>query len=91
MAATTLSTALMVAPKLADAGVDVLEAPLKPNRIRGFQALKRQAALPILMDEGVISPIELEEFIHLKMIDGVAMKPSRCGGLESARRQIESL
>lgn len=86
-----VDTALMVAPKLADAGVDVLEAPLKPNRIRGYQALKRQAALPILMDEGVISPIELDEFIHLKMIDGVAMKPARCGGLESARRQIELL
>jgi L-alanine-DL-glutamate epimerase-like enolase superfamily enzyme len=83
--------ALAAAPQLADAGVDVLEAPLKPNRIRGYQALKRQGALPILMDEGIVSPIELEEFIRLKMLDGVAMKPSRCGGLVSARRQIELL
>ncbi len=86
-----VDAALAVAPRLADAGVDVLEAPLKPNRIRGYQALKRQAALPILMDEGVVSPVELDEFIHLNMIDGVAMKPSRCGGLESARQQIELL
>lgn len=86
-----LATALAVAPRLADAGVDVLEAPLKPNRIRGYQALKKQGALPILMDEGVMSPVELEEFIRLKMLDGVAMKPSRCGGLVSARRQIELL
>ena len=86
-----VDTALAVAPKLADAGVDVLEAPLKPNRIRGYQTLKRQGALPILMDEGVVSPVELDEFVHLKMIDGVAMKPSRCGGLESARQQIELL
>jgi L-alanine-DL-glutamate epimerase-like enolase superfamily enzyme len=82
-------TALEVAPKLADAGVDVLEAPLKPNRISGYQALKRLGALPILMDEGVVSPVELEEFIRLKMIDGLAMKPSRCGGLMSNKRQIE--
>lgn len=82
-------TALQAAPKLADVGVDVLEAPLKPNRISGYQALKRQGALPILMDEGVVSPVELEEFIRLKMIDGIAMKPSRCGGLVSAKRQIE--
>jgi L-alanine-DL-glutamate epimerase-like enolase superfamily enzyme len=82
-------TALQAAPKLADVGVDVLEAPLKPNRISGYQALKRQGALPILMDEGVVSPVELEEFIRLKMIDGMAMKPSRCGGLVSAKRQIE--
>ncbi len=84
-------TALAVAPKLADAGVDVLEAPIKPNRLSGYQALKRQGALPILMDEGVVSPVELEEFIRLKMIDGVAMKPSRCGGLVSAKKQIEIL
>ncbi len=84
-------TALTAAPKLADAGVDVLEAPLRPNRISGYQALKRQGALPILMDEGVISPVELEEFIRLKMLDGVAMKHARCGGLLSAKRQIELL
>ena len=84
-------TALQAAPRLADAGVDVLEAPLKPNRISGYQALKKQGALPILMDEGVVSPVELEEFIRLKMLDGVAMKHSRCGGLVSAKRQIELL
>lgn len=82
-------TALKAAPRLADAGVDVLEAPLRPNRISGYQALKKQGALPIFMDEGVISPIDLEEFIKLGMMDGVAMKPARCGGLVSNKRQIE--
>ncbi len=81
--------ALAAAPKLAEAGVDVLEAPLKPNRIRGYQALKRQGALPILMDEGVVSPVELVEFIRLKMLDGLAMKAARTGGLFCAKRQIE--
>jgi L-alanine-DL-glutamate epimerase-like enolase superfamily enzyme len=82
-------TALEAAPQLADAGVDVLEAPLKPNRMSGYRELKKQAALPILMDEGVVSPVELEEFIRLDMMDGMAMKPSRCGGLISNKRQIE--
>ncbi len=82
-------SALIAAPRLADAGVDVLEAPLRPNRISGYQALKRQGALPILMDEGVVSPLDLEEFIRLDMCDGIAMKPARCGGLMSNRRQIE--
>jgi L-alanine-DL-glutamate epimerase-like enolase superfamily enzyme len=82
-------TALRAAPRLAGAGVDVLESPLRPNRMSGYQALKKQGALPILMDEGVISPIDLDEFIKLGMLDGVAMKPARCGGLASAKRQIE--
>ncbi len=82
-------TALKAAPRLADAGVDVLESPLRPNRISGYQALKKQGALPILMDEGVISPTDLDEFRKLGMLDGVAMKPARCGGLLSNKRQIE--
>ena len=73
------------------AGVDVLEAPLRPNHISGYRELKAQGALPILMDEGVISPTDLIEFIKLDMLDGVAQKPARCGGLVSCRRQIEIL
>ena len=81
--------ALAAAPLLARAGVDVLESPLRPNLISGYRALKKQGALPILMDEGLVSPTELEEFIALGMLDGAAMKPARCGGLLSCRRQIE--
>ncbi|MBK8975833.1 MAG: mandelate racemase [Planctomycetes bacterium] len=84
-----LDSALRAARGLADAGVDVLEAPLRPNRISGYQRLRALGALPILMDEGVVDIVELEEFTELGMLDGVAMKPSRCGGLSSNRRQIE--
>lgn len=85
------ATALAVAPKLADLGVAVLEQPLPANRLGGYRRLKRQGALPILMDEGIVSSVELEEFIDLKLLDGVAMKPARCGGLTEAKRQIERL
>ena len=86
-----LATALRAAPRLAEAGANVLEAPIRPNLLSGYQALKRQGALPIYMDEGIVSPAELAEFIKLGMLDGVAEKPSRCGGLFSCRRQIELL
>ncbi len=84
-----LTTALALAPKLADLGVRIFESPLPPNRLRDYQTLKRQGAVPVFLDEGVISPVELEEFIHLNMMDGISMKPARCGGLTSCRRQIE--
>lgn len=87
----SLSDALEVAPKLADIGVPVLEQPLAANRLSGYQELKKQGALPILMDEGVVSPVELIEFIKLGCLDGVAMKPARCGGLRSAQQQVEIL
>ena len=86
-----LATALEVAPKLADLGVPVLEQPLKSNRLTGYQELKKQGALPIIMDEGVVSPVDLMEFIKLGCCDGASLKPARCGGLTSAQQQIEIL
>lgn len=85
-----VETAMAAAPRLAEAGVDVLEAPLRPNQISGYQKLKRQAALPITMDEGVITPVEAKEFIDLGMIDGLTIKISRCAGLYYGRQQIEA-
>jgi len=82
----TLDMARTLAPRFADLGLRALESPLPPNRIRDYQALTRQAALPILMDEGIVSPVETEEFIALKMFDGIAMKVARCGGLWHALR-----
>jgi L-alanine-DL-glutamate epimerase-like enolase superfamily enzyme len=87
----TLQTALEMAPKLSDLGLNALESPLPPHRIRDYQALTRQGALHILMDEGIVSPAETEEFIALKMMDGVAMKVARSGGLTSASQIVTLL
>lgn len=84
-----LATAMAVAPRLADAGMAVFEQPLPANRLTGYQEMKKQGALPIIMDEGVISPSDLIEFMKLGCCDGVAMKPARCGGLVSAVQQVE--
>lgn len=77
----TPEQALAIAPKLRDAGVDVLESPLPPTAIRGYQALKKQGALPILMDEGIVGPDVSAEFIALGLMDGMALKPARNAGL----------
>jgi L-alanine-DL-glutamate epimerase-like enolase superfamily enzyme len=84
-----LPTALEVAPKLADAGVDVLEQPIAANRLSGYRELKRLGALPILMDEGVVSPVDLIEYIRLDLLDGVVMKPARSAGLLPSKEQWE--
>lgn len=85
------ASALEMARKLADIGVAVLEGPLHPNQISGYQDLRKLNALPIIMDEGCISPSDVTEFIRMKMMHGIAMKHSRCGGLVSAKAQIELL
>ena len=86
-----LSTAMQVLPRLADVGVPVLEQPIKVNHISGYQRLRELGALPIILDEGMVSPVEVLEYIKLGCCDGIAMKPARCGGLVSSVQQIEML
>lgn len=86
--------ALAMLPRFAELGFAALEQPLPANRLTGYRALRQQRALPILMDESLVSCVELEEFAKLELLDGVAMKVSRCGGLaESARmvRRVQEL
>ncbi|MBN8730272.1 MAG: mandelate racemase [Acidobacteria bacterium] len=86
-----LASALEAAPKLKNAGVNVLEQPVPPNRLSWLAELKKQGALPLLLDEGVVSVTDLEEFDKLGLLDGVAMKPARTAGLWDAERQVAYL
>jgi L-alanine-DL-glutamate epimerase-like enolase superfamily enzyme len=84
----TLDGALKMIPKLADIGVVVIESPLPPHQIRGYQALKRQGALPIYMDEGLILDKAVEEFIALEMLDGITIKTARSSGIWQSSKII---
>lgn len=84
-------TALKAAPKFAALGVSFLEQPVPANCLSGFAALKQQGALPIIMDEGLVSVTDLREFHTLGLLDGAAIKVSRCGGLTEAKRQVDYL
>lgn len=86
-----LPAALRAAPRLADLGVPVLEQPIPINQISGYQELVRQGALPIVLDEGMVTPTEVREYIRLGCCHGVAVKQARCGGLVPARAQVELL
>jgi len=84
-----LETAMAVAPKLADIGIAAFEQPLPANRLSWYKQLMKQKALPVLMDEPIVSVVDLEEFHKLGLLDGVAMKVSRCGGLTESRKIVE--
>ena len=85
-----VDTALEVLPRLADAGVDVIESPLPPMQVCGYQALRRQGALPIVMDEGVISAQDAEAFMSLGMMDGLTLKIGRSAGMWQTRQIVET-
>ena len=78
------ASALAAAREFANMGLQALEQPLPANRLSGYQRLRKQRALPIVMDEGIVSHVDLQEFLKLELLDGVAMKVARCGGLTEA-------
>ena len=84
-----LDTALAVAPRFADLGIAAFEQPMPANRLTWYRKLHKQRALPILMDEPIVSAVDLEEFHRLGLLDGVAMKLSRCGGLTESRKVLK--
>lgn len=84
-----LAAALHVAPRFADLGIAAFEQPLPANHLVPLRTLRHQHALPILLDEPVVSLDDLRTFHELGLLDGVAMKVSRCGGLTESRRILE--
>jgi L-alanine-DL-glutamate epimerase-like enolase superfamily enzyme len=66
----------------------VIESPLSPHQIRGYQALKKQGALPVFMDEGIILDEVVEEFIALEMLDGITIKTARSSGIWQSQKII---
>ncbi len=86
-----LETALWVMPRLRDLGVNVMEQPVAANQLTALAAIRKQGALPVVLDEGLVNVRDLEEFHKLGCLDGAAMKPARTAGLFDARRQVEYL
>lgn len=86
-----LEDALRVGPRFAELGIAAFEQPLPANQLIGYRKLVEQGALPILMDEGIVSVEDLRTFHQLGMLNGVAMKVSRSGGLTSSREMVEYL
>ncbi len=86
----TEEIALKMLPKLADLGVEVMESPLPPYKFSGYQALTKQGAMPIYMDEGIIQAETVEEFIRLDMLDGITVKTARAAGIFENKKIIET-
>ena len=86
-----VASAAAIAPRLAELGVAALEQPLPTNRLTGYVELRKQRALPILLDESIVSTSDFDEFHRLGMHDGVAVKLARMGGLTETWRLARRL
>lgn len=85
----SLAAALVAVRRLADVGVDLLEAPVPPNRLTDYPRLRRAAGLPIGLDEGLCDPIDLIQLLRLEALDVFVIKLARMGGLRRSRQALE--
>lgn len=84
-----LDTALALTPHLAELGIAAIEQPFAGNRMSWYRNLKRRGAVPILLDETLLTAIDAAEFYELGMYDGVVLKVARSGGLSESLRLAE--
>lgn len=81
----TYAQALRLIPELESAGLDLLEQPLPSNQLRDWRALKSRLRIPLAVDEPIVSPRDLSEWLLQDLITAFVIKPTRNGGLFPSR------
>ncbi|MGC6480113.1 MAG: dipeptide epimerase [Flavobacteriaceae bacterium] len=74
----SVEQALDMIPWLADRQVEYVEQPLAKGNEKGLKELKRQAALPIYVDESCHTAADIPQWFS--WVDGVNIKLMKCGG-----------
>lgn len=88
--ALTLDEALELAPRLHERGVALLEQPLPREELDGMARLARKSPLPVVADEPVQAPGDVERIAELGAPLGVNVKVQKVGGLLAARECIRA-
>lgn len=81
----TFQEALQMIPSLEAAGLDLLEQPIASNQMSNWHALKQRMRIPLSVDEPIVSPRDLMEWVRQDLITAYTMKVTRTGGLFPSR------
>jgi muconate cycloisomerase len=77
-----------VAPRFAEAGVNVLEQPLAADQRHLMAQLRAATTLPLALDEATVGPADAFHYIAQGMVDYFVIKVTRSGGLWPTVQQI---
>ncbi|MFD4781944.1 muconate/chloromuconate family cycloisomerase [Rhodococcus qingshengii] len=78
-------TALRYLPQLAEGGVELIEQPTPADQIEVLAELSRLLPIPIMADESVQTPHDALEIARRSAADVIALKTTKCGGLQRSR------
>ena len=65
-------------------GVTTLEEPINNPDWASWRTLRHEVGLPIMLDESILSPADLQAAIQAKVIDSLNIKLTRVGGITQA-------
>ncbi|MBR8459711.1 muconate/chloromuconate family cycloisomerase [Burkholderia dolosa] len=76
--------AIWAAPRLADAGVSLVEQPIAASNRAGLQRLTQLARIPVMADEALHGPVDAFALAQARAADVFAVKIAQSGGLLGA-------
>jgi L-alanine-DL-glutamate epimerase-like enolase superfamily enzyme len=84
----TAEQTIKISPELKQLGVEFIEQPLAADDVEGMKKVFVESELPVIADESCI--IESDVALCHGLFHGVNIKLTKCGGLTSAKRMIET-
>ncbi|CAM3185341.1 muconate/chloromuconate family cycloisomerase [Prescottella defluvii] len=81
-------TALRFVPELVDGGVELVEQPTPAEQVEVLAELNRLVAAPVMADESVHTPHDALGIAKLGAADVLAVKTTKCGGLQRSKEVV---
>lgn len=78
-------TALAQLPKLADAGIELVEQPIPGREIETLAELTRTLRIPVMADESLRTPTDALRLAKLGAADVYSLKTTKSGGLRATK------
>lgn len=84
-----LLTSLTYLPRLADAGVDLIEQPVPGAEVEALAEINRALPIPVMADESLRTPGDALRLARTRAADVFSLKTTKSGGLRATRAIAE--
>lgn len=81
-------TALRHVPELVDAGVELVEQPTPGEQREVLAEIARRISVPVMADESIHTPHDVLEIASLGAAGVIAVKTTKCGGLQRSKQVV---
>jgi muconate cycloisomerase len=84
-----LLTSLRWLPRLADAGIDLVEQPVPASQVEWLAEINAALPIPVMADESLRTPADALRLVKLRAVGIFSLKTTKSGGLRYTRAIAE--